>query len=113
MSETSNHYQVLWSELKETFKLNVDYARLTMAEKLTVLLTTITFVSIAFVLVGIIVFFLSLAIVRCIAVGVGMIWAYIIVSAFYLLMLAFLLAFRKQLIINPISRFVSRLFFNP
>lgn len=113
MSETSNRYQVLWSELKETFKLNVDYARLTMAEKLTVLLTTITFVSIAFVLVGIIVFFLSLAIVRCIAVGVGMIWAYIIVSAFYLLMLALLLAFRKQLIINPISRFVSRLFFNP
>ncbi len=112
MSDNNNQFQVLWAEMKETFKLNIDYARLTMAEKLTVLLTTVTFALIAFVLVAIVMFFLSLAIVRCIAEGVGMIWAYFIVCGFYLILLAVILAFRKQLIINPISRFVSRLFFN-
>lgn len=108
-----NQLHTLWAELKDTFKLNVNYAKLTVAEKMTLLLTTAAFSLIGFVLISLFMFFLSLAIVRCIASGVGLIWAYFIMCGFYLILLGLVVAFRKQLIINPIARFVSRLFFNP
>lgn len=114
MSETKqDQLHSLWAELRTTLKLNVDYAKLTAAEKMTMLLTTITFALLAFVLISLIMFFLSIAIVRCIATGVGIIWAYFIMCGFYVVLLGVVFAFRKQLIINPIARFVSRLFFNP
>ena len=113
MSEKQNQIHTLWAEMKEMLKLNVDYAKLTVAEKMTLLLTTAAFALLGFVLVSLFMFFLSLAIVRCIATGVGMIWAYFIMCGFYMILLGVIIAFRKQLIINPIARFVSRLFFNP
>lgn len=111
--QKQNQIHILWAEIKDALKLNVNYAKFTAAEKLTMLLTAITFVIIGFVLVSLIMFFLSIAIVRCIATGVGMIWAYFIMCAFYVVLLAIVVFFRKQLIVNPIARFVSRLFFNP
>ncbi|MBD5314303.1 MAG: hypothetical protein K2G41_03435 [Duncaniella sp.] len=113
MSEKQNQIHTLWAEMKEMLKLNVDYAKLTVAEKMTLLLTTAAFALLGFVLISLFMFFLSLAIVRCIATGVGMIWAYFIMCGFYMILLGVIIAFRKQLIINPIARFVSRLFFNP
>ncbi|MCM1354809.1 MAG: hypothetical protein NC212_00205 [Staphylococcus sp.] len=108
-----NQIHSLWDELKSTLKLNVDYAKFTAAEKLTLLLTTLAFALLAFVLISLLMFFLSMAITRCIATGVGMIWAYFIMCGFYLVLLVVAFAFRKTLIINPIAKFVSRLFFNP
>lgn len=102
----------MWAELRTTLKLNVDYAKLTAAEKLTMLLTTLAFALLAFVLISLIMFFLSIAVVRCMATGVGLIWAYFIMCAFYVVLFVVAVAFRKQLIINPVARFVSRLFFN-
>lgn len=113
MPDKENQFSTFWSELRSALKLNIDYARLTAAEKLTVLLTVLSFSLLAFVLISLILFFLSLAVVRCIASGIGMIWAYFIMCGFYVLLFALAFAFRKQLIINPIARFVSRLFFNP
>lgn len=113
MSDNQNQFTGLWADLKESFRLNVDYAKLTAAEKLTMLFTTVTFAVIGFALASIILLFLSMAIVSIIAKGIGLFWAYMIVSGFYVVVLALILAFRKQLIVNPISRFVTRLFFNP
>ncbi len=41
MTEKQNQIHTFWTELKETCKLNVNYAKFTAAEKLTLLLTTI------------------------------------------------------------------------
>ena len=113
MPDKQNQFSTFWTELRSVLKPNIDYARLTAAEKLTMLLTMLSFSLLAFVLISLIMFFLSLAIVRCIASEIGMIWAYFIMCGFYVLLFALAFAFRKQLIINPIARFVSRLFFNP
>ncbi len=113
MSANQNQFSTMWSELRTALKLNIDYARLTAAEKLTLMLTTMAFTLLAFVLISLMMFFLSLAVVRCIATGVGLIWACFIMCGFYILLFALALVFRKQLIINPIARFVSRLFFKP
>lgn len=112
MTDKQNQIHTLWAEIQDTFKLNFGYAKFTAAEKMTILLAAIAVALIALVLSAFILFFLSIAIVRCIAEGVGIIWAYFIVCGFYCVLLAIVIAFRKQLIINPIARFVSCLFFN-
>ena len=113
MSDKQNQIHAFWAEIKDALKLNVNYAKFTAAEKLTLLLTTVTFALIGFVLISLFMFFLSIAIVRCIATGTGLIWAYFIMCGFYVFLLCIVIAFRKQLVINPIARFISRLFFNP
>lgn len=112
MSEKDNQLRTFWAELRDTLKLNVDYAKLTAVEKLTVLFTTMALALISLVLVTAIIFFLSLAIAWWIAEGIGIAWAYCILFGFYLLLLILIIVFRKRLIINPIAGFVSRLFFN-
>ncbi len=112
MADKENQFHTLWVELQDTFKLNVDYAKLTLAEKLTVLLSTASVALLLFVLVSLAMFFLSLAVVRWIATGVGIMWAYFIMCGFYVVVLSLIVSFRKQLIVNPIALFVSRLFFN-
>ena len=109
--EKENRLHTLWLEAKDYIRLNLDYAKLTTAEKLTMLLVAVSLCLIGFVLVSLIVFFLSMAVVRWIAQATGITWAYFIMSGFYLLVLVLAFALRKTLIVNPISRFVSKLFF--
>lgn len=113
MADKENQLHTLWAELKDAFKLNVNYAKFTVAEKLAVLLTTVSLAIIALAFATLILFFLSLAVVWWIAEGVGLKWAYLIMCGFYVAVFACIIAFRKQLIINPISGFISRIFFNP
>ena len=113
MTEKENQLHTFWAEMKDTFKLNIDYAKLTAAEKMTVLFATVSIALIGFVLVSIIVFFFSLAVASWIAMGIGHVWAYFIICGFYVLVLVLAVVFRKQLIVNPIAGFISRLFFNP
>ena len=107
--EKENSYTKLWHLLQEYLKMNIEYARLTAAEKLTLFFTAVAVASGVFVLAIIFFFFLSLALVNWIAMGIGLVWSYIIMSAVYLLLIALLIVFRRQLIMNPVAKLVSRL----
>ncbi len=48
MSEIREQLSSIWIEIKETLHLNLDYAKLTATEKITVLLSTIAIVLICF-----------------------------------------------------------------
>ncbi|MDE5829394.1 MAG: hypothetical protein K2H48_05315 [Duncaniella sp.] len=111
MAESDNQFRTLWTEVKNYFTLNIDYAKFTLAEKLTVLLTAASVCAVAFVLIAIMMFFVSMAFVRWIAEATGMVGAYFIMTGFYVLLLALVIVLRKQLIVNPISRFITKLFF--
>lgn len=113
MAEKETRFKTLVAELKEYVSLNVDYARLTLSEKITLLLTAVSICAIIFMLVSITMFFLSMAVVRWIANSTGIIGAYFIMCGFYMLLLVLAILLRKTLIINPISRFVTKLFFKP
>ncbi|MDE6484220.1 MAG: hypothetical protein K2L14_02360 [Duncaniella sp.] len=111
MAESENQFRTLWAEAKNYFTLNVDYAKFTLAEKLTVFLTAASVCAVAFVLLAIMMFFVSMALVRWIAEATGMVGAYFIMTGFYVILLALVIILRKPLIINPISKFVTKLFF--
>ncbi len=109
MTENKSQINSLWTEVKETIKLNLDYAKLTAAEKVTILLSTIGFVLLAFVMISVVVFFISLGIVILMADSIGMFASSMIMAGIYAVLLVTVFFLRTQLIINPIARFVSHL----
>ncbi len=109
MAEFKEQLASIWLEIKETVKLNVDYARLTGAEKLTTFLAVCVVALAAILLVSVIVFFISVAILVLIADTTGVFGACMIMAGIYIVFLILLFALRKQLILDPIARFVSTL----
>lgn len=89
--------------------LRLDYARLTAAEKLTVLLATIAFYALVVIIGMITLLFISIGIGHWLSETIAPYTAYLFVSAFYLVLLVVLIVFRHRLIFNPAARFISRL----
>jgi len=109
MAEKENKFKSLWLEIRQYFDLNLEYAKLTASEKIAVL-TTAAATAIACALMGLIVlFFLSMAAVHWLSLVMSLALAYTIMAAFNLLLLVLILIYRKPLIIDPISRFITRL----
>jgi len=111
---TDNDYKKLFQEGKEYFKLNWDYGKLTLTEKLSIFLSTSAVVLLVFLLCGIALIYLLSALISSLTDVLGCAWgAYLIAAATVLLILIVILAFKKKLIINPIARFMSRLILTP
>lgn len=110
MADNQYPYSRLWQQFTDYAKLNIEYARLTAAEKVTVLLTAAAVAIGAFVLGVIFFFFMSLAIAYWLSAVIPLAWAYALMSFVYLILIALLILLRKPLILNPVSKFVSRLF---
>lgn len=107
---TTGNIKRLSSILLRYVSLQLDYARLTATEKLTVLLSTIALYALIVILGFITLVFISIGVGHWLAVTIAPYTAYLFVSAFYLILLILLIVFRKQLIFNPAARFLSRLF---
>lgn len=110
MNDKENNYTRLWQQAKAYFETGLEYAKLTAAEKLTMLITGLAVAAGAFVLGIIFLFFLTIAIAQWIAPSIGLGWAYALMGVFYLLLIVLLVVLCKPLIMNPVARFISRLF---
>ena len=106
-----NKYEELWAELKKYLTLQIDYAKLTAVEKLVVLLSAIAMVAVMLILGACVLFYLSFAVVFMLSDAIGSTWgAYLIVSGIFLVLMLVVYALRKKLILDPVSRFLTRLF---
>lgn len=97
---------------KRYLLLQVDYGKLTLAEKLTILFSGILLVMICLTLGAFAVGFFAFALVDALKESVPAVGAYSIVASIFILLVVIIYLMRKVLIINPISRFVSKLFFD-
>lgn len=109
MAEKESSLTVIIREIKEYLALNVSNARLTVAEKSARLMSTVALAIVIFVLGVIAFFFLSFALVRFIALAIPIEWAYLVMAALYVVLIVVAVALRRQLIVNPITRFITRL----
>ncbi len=110
--QTSHSILHLWDEIKRYFLLHIDYARLTAAEKISVILGMSFLFLIVLVLSvggGI---YLSFALVYLLEPLLGITASYALVGVLFLLLAGTTILFRKQLILNPITRFISRVLLN-
>lgn len=107
-------YNKLWQSLRSHLKTEIDYTKFTAAEKTSVLLSRILVVALI-ILVGMaVLLFLSLSLAHVLASAIGSAAAAYLIVAFLLVIVALcIVAFKKQLIIDPVARFVSKLFLSP
>lgn len=106
-----NKYEELWAELKKYLTLQIDYAKLTAVEKLVVLLSAIAMVAVMLILGACVLFYLSFAVVFMLSDAIGSTWAaYLIVSGIFMVLMLVVYAMRQKLILDPVSRFLTRLF---
>ena len=108
MADSPNSFTSLWAEARAYFENNIEYARLTAAEKLAVLLTSMAVAAVLGVLGCLIFFFLSMAVIYWLATVMPTALAYALMGALYVVAFILIFVFRKQWLINPIARFVSK-----
>lgn len=110
MADTQKSFSQIRAQVTDIAKLYLRLARLSLAEKVTVFLTAAVCAIGTFVLAVIFFFFLAFAIAHWLEPAIGIAWAYALISFVFLIMIVLLFVLRKPLIMNPISRFISRLF---
>lgn len=106
--EKNNTYLRLWETFKRFLTLKTEDLKLTVAEKATVVISTLV-VCLVITLLGTAMFlFLTFALAHWIAMSLGLAWAYLIIGGFYAVVIALLVLLRKPLIVDPVARFVTR-----
>lgn len=105
-------YKKLWSQVRNYISLQYDYSKLTLAEKMTILLSKVIIIALSLVLGACILFLLSAALVVAISKSTGNeILAYLIVSTMLVVLFFVLYALRARIVVNPVSRFITKLFY--
>jgi len=109
MSENKSQFRQIIDEGKEYVKYRLEYGKLTLTEKLVMLLSSLA-LGLICVFLGVLgIFFLSISALDWIASFVGHSWAAMIICGAYVLLTVLVIVLRKQLIINPMSRLISRI----
>lgn len=101
----------LFVEFKKYLSLQKEYTRLEVTEKLSVLLSMLIVILLTVILGMMALFYLSFTAAYLLAPIVGGITvSFSLLAVFYILLAILLISFRKQIVINPMVRFIAKLF---
>ncbi len=109
MSEEKSQFKQFIDEGKDYIKFRLEYGKLTLTEKLVMLLSSLAVGLICVFLGVLVIFFLSVSAMDWIALYLGHAWAALIICGAYILLIILLIALRKPLVVNPMSRLISRI----
>lgn len=101
----------LFKEVKKYLKLQGEYVKLDLVEKLTILLSTLTLIFVLIILGTMAAFYLSFMLVYVLASATGSVVAGYAIIGGILILLAFIIyRLRQKLIFQPMVNFLARLF---
>lgn len=101
----------LFKEVKKYLKLQGEYAKLDLVEKLTILLSTLTLIFVLIILGTMAAFYLSFMLVYVLASATGSLVAgYAIIGGILILLAFTIYRLRQKLIFQPMVNFLARLF---
>lgn len=101
----------LFKEVKKYLKLQREYVKLDLVEKLTILLSTLTLIFVLIILGTMAAFYLSFMLVYVLASATGSLVAGYAIIGGILILLAFIIyRLRQKLIFQPMVNFLARLF---
>lgn len=103
----------LWHSLQRLFNLEVDSAKMLVAEKLTVLTARLAVCFVVFVVGTCTLIFASMAVADFLLEDLPPRWTYLTIAGFYALVIIILIAFRRRVFVNPIARFMSKVILDP
>lgn len=108
-SNITDEIKDLFSQTVTWAKLEIEYVKLTAAEKLTILLSMIILGAICMLFLLPLVIMLLLALAGVFKLMMPSALAYLSVAGIVAVMIALVFAFRKTLVINPLSKFITKL----
>lgn len=104
-------------EIKEVFlqgknwlKLEIEYAKLTVAEKFTILLSMLIIGAICLLMGMVVLILLAFALVELFKMMMAPSLAYLTVAGIICVLILLVYFLRKLILLNPIARFITRLF---
>lgn len=104
-------FQQLFVEVKKYLSLQKKYTQLEIAEKMTVLLSTLILVLIVIILGMVALFYMSFTFAYWLAPVFGSIMAsFALITTVIILLIIAVITFRKTLIVNPMAKFIASLF---
>ncbi len=109
-NQNNEELKASWKSALEFTKLYMENIRLLSTEKMTILVSHGALAGVLAMLALIAFFFISMGLVFLLGEVIPVMWAFIIMGGVYIVigLLAFL--FNKKLFVDPIARFLSRLF---
>lgn len=103
--------QQLFTEIKKYLVLQKRYAQLEIAEKLTILLSTLILVLVIIILSMVALFYLSFTFAYLLAHLLGsIIISFALITCVILILIIAVYSLRKKLIVNPMAKFIANLF---
>ena len=100
----------IFSDGREWVRLEIEYARLTVAEKVTVLLPSLILGAVCLLIFIVALIMLSMALVQVFQLFLLPVYAYLCVAGVLILLVALVFLLRKPLLLDPIARLVSKVF---
>ncbi|MDE6339382.1 MAG: phage holin family protein [Muribaculaceae bacterium] len=95
---------------KEWARLEVEYAKLTVAEKFTVLMSTMIIGAICLLMGVVVLIMLAFALVELFMLMMPAALAYLTVAGILCVLIGVIYLLRRPLMLNPIARFITKLF---
>jgi len=112
MKNFSDEVARLVTILRRYLRLEVEYVKLTATEKASVLMAGIAVGIIVLVLTSFMMFMLAFTCVELFKMIMSPVLSYLSTAGVFLIMLLVVLLFKDQWIVNPISRFITRILFD-
>lgn len=100
----------IFREGKNWINLEIEYAKLTVAEKFTVLMSTLVIGAVGLLMLTVILVLLGFSLAELFMSIMGPALAYLSAAGAILLLTVILFLFRKPLLIDPMAKFITRLF---
>lgn len=105
----TDHFKSIITNAKQWALLEVEYAKLTVAEKFTILSSAVVIGFVSLLLLLLVMILLSFALVYVFSEMMAPWLACITVAGIVLFIMALIVAFRKPLLTDPIARFITKL----
>lgn len=99
--------------IRQLASLYIENAKLTTAEKITMLFSGIALVCAMMFLALIAMIFIAIGITSLLESYIAPFWSYFIIAGVFIIALVVLYFFREHIIENPIARFISKIVLNP
>lgn len=113
MKEEPANYKDIIPVIKRLLELKAESLGLILSRKLTLLLGIIAVAVIILVSLGIVLAFLGVAFADYLSQFMPLYCSYLIMTGIVVVTVTVIMIFRRQLIYDPLCRFISRLIFEP
>lgn len=101
------------AEIKEWLTVELEYMKLTAAEKISVLLSTLILVIVLFIVFMVVLIVFAFALVDLFNLFMPHALACVTVGGILLLLIGILYLLRVSLVINPVTKLITKLFLTP